>query len=92
MIKNGIQNTLNPFEAEFADNDLYCLATGKAVSQDIATDLTSIQSVGKQWMETFESECHQDPSRFEKQIRRKKSRTSPRTFQKEKQITRKPEA
>jgi len=35
------------------------MSTGIAVSEDIATDLTTVQTVGKQWIENFESKYHQ---------------------------------
>jgi hypothetical protein len=41
-IKQGILDTLNPFESKFADNDLYYFSTGKVVFKEIATALISI--------------------------------------------------
>ena len=43
---DGIVNTLNPFDAVYADENLYCLSTGKPTSPDIKTELLHCVETG----------------------------------------------
>lgn len=65
----GIQSTMNPFEMETDDN-LYSLSTGIKVSEDIKTDMLSIQEKGNDWHKEFLDGCLSDGARFEKAIPR----------------------
>ena len=69
---DGIVNTLNPFDASFADENLYCLSTGKSTSPDIKTELLHCVETGEKYCEEFRAQCFKDPTRFEKPIPRRK--------------------
>ena len=72
-LKKGIEDTLNPFsEAEQLGDKLYCISTGKAVNDDIKTNLLECSKMGQAWCEEFTAQCFADPSRFEKPLARRK--------------------
>ena len=62
---------MNPFELEVDDN-LYCLSTGKDVSNEIKIDLLNSIDIGKRWCQEFVDGCFNDAARFEKPIPRRK--------------------
>ena len=70
-IIKAIEDTLNPFQDNLLDK-LFCLTTGCAASSDVQTDLTSIVDSGTIWSDQFQDECKDDPSRFERPIKRRK--------------------
>ena len=65
-----IKDTLNPFS--LADDQLYCLTTGRAASNEVKNDLLQIAEKGAQWYHEFVNECKDNPERFEKPIKRHK--------------------
>ena len=71
---DGIVNTLNPFDAAFADENLYCLSTGKSTSPDIKTELLHCVETGEKYCEEFRAQCFKDPTIFEKPIPRRKAK------------------
>jgi len=62
---------MDPFELE-PDANLYCLTTGRNVSDDIRDDLLQCVEKGTEWCSEFTSGCFSDPGRFVKPIRRSK--------------------
>ena len=52
---DGIVNTLNPFDAAFADENLYCLSTVKSTSPDIKTELLHCVETGEKYCEEFKA-------------------------------------
>ena len=71
---HAIRTTMNPFEQE-PDNNLFCMATGKKVRDDIKEDLLNFEKKGDIWCKEFMTGCFSDPSRFEKPIPRRKVQT-----------------
>ena len=71
-IISNIENTLNQFDEKLNDGFLYCLSTGKAITQETAAKLLRCMDTGKQQCEKFKNECFADPTRFEKLISRHK--------------------
>ena len=64
---------MNSFSPEFENDDkLYCITTGKPVSDDIKNDLLNVFSIGAAWRKEFEDGCFSDGDRFEKPIPRRK--------------------
>lgn len=55
---------MNPFKIG-SDDNLYCLSTGKSVTNDIKSDLLHCQELGKQWCQEFEDGCRLGPARFQ---------------------------
>ena len=46
---------MNPFSPEFENDDkLYCITTGKPVSDEIKNDLLNVFSIGAAWRKEFE--------------------------------------
>ena len=68
---HAIKTRMNPFSLE-SDDNLYCLTTGKGVSDDIKQDLIHCSETGQKRCEEFTAACFEDPSRFEKPIPRRK--------------------
>lgn len=62
---DGIENTMNPFSIE-PDENLYCIATGVKVADDIKVDLLSFIDKGRMWHDEFVNGCFDNDSRFEK--------------------------
>ena len=52
QLQDTIQAHMNPFELEVDDN-LYCLSTGKDVSNEIKIDLLNSIDIGKRWCQEF---------------------------------------
>ena len=71
---SGIENTLNPFDETYQDENLFCLSTGKATSKIVKTELLHIIKTGRKECEQFKEECFVDPTRFDKAIKRRKIR------------------
>jgi hypothetical protein len=71
---DGVKNTMNPFTIHQDDPDvnLYCLTTGKQVSNDVRDDLLTCIETGDAWCKEFKDGCFEDGSRREKPIRRRK--------------------
>jgi hypothetical protein len=67
-IMNEIENTVNPFTVP-ADS-LYCLTTGKAVSESVKLDLIHSQTKGSHWHQEFVNDCKANAGRFKKPIKR----------------------
>lgn len=64
---------MNPFNPEFEkDDNLYCLTTGKPVSNEVKNDLLNVFSIGAGWRKDFEDGCFSNGDRFEKPIPRRK--------------------
>ena len=61
----------NPFN-DLQESKLFCLSTGKAASDETASQLTHCMELAKQCAEEFKSECFKNSLRFEKAIPRKK--------------------
>ena len=70
-IIEGVNNTMNPFTID-ADDGLFCLTTGVRVKDTIRDDLINCKCKGKEWFDEFVTGCFEDPSRFEKPIKRRK--------------------
>lgn len=68
-IMSEVEGTRNPFVA--SDDNLYCLSTGKAASDSVKNDLLVLQEKGSEWHQQFVTECKEDPTRFERPIKRK---------------------
>ena len=68
---HGIESRMNPFAIE-ADDDLYCLTTGKSITQDIKADLLHSEKIGNTWCQEYTEACFKDPANFEKPIQRRK--------------------
>ena len=71
----GIGATMNPFLADFRNDKLYCISTGKVVSDDIAESILATRKQGQQWYDEFSTGCFADSDRFEKPIPRRKVRS-----------------
>ena len=71
-IISGIEATLYPFEHSASSENLYCLTSGKAVSDPVKQDLIQCFQIGGTWCNQFQEECFADPGRFEKPIPRRK--------------------
>lgn len=67
----GIKSTMNPF-AQQADDNLYCLTSGKKLPDQIKEDVLSFITQGEAWATEFKEACFEDPLRFEKPIKRRK--------------------
>ena len=70
-LQECIKSRMDPFELQ-PDTNLYCLTTGKNVSDDIKCDLLQCVEKGTEWCTEFTSGCFSDPGRFEKPIPRRK--------------------
>ena len=69
-IMKQIENALNPFS--LADDQLYCLTTGRAASHEVNNNLLQIAENGAQWYHEFLNDCKDSPGRFEKPIKCRK--------------------
>ena len=68
----GIGATMDPFLADFRDDKLYCISTGKVISENVAGSILATQTQGQQWYDEFKTGCFADGDRFEKPIPRRK--------------------
>ena len=66
-LNDGIQTRMNPFTLG-ADENLYCLTTGKNVPDDIKNDLLNCTDHGNKWCEEFTNGCFNDATWFERPI------------------------
>ncbi|KAK7901342.1 hypothetical protein WMY93_018111 [Mugilogobius chulae] len=71
-VKETILNMMNPFFTELDPNHNYCITTGRALDPGIAKQLLHWLPMGKEWMDSFISECKTRPARFEERIKSKK--------------------
>ena len=62
----------NPFDDKLLKSKLYCLSTGRAESEQTASQLLHCMELGNKYAETFKAECFENPARFEKPIQRRK--------------------
>jgi len=69
-IMMGIQSTMNPFDEENWDENLYCLSTGKAASDSVKKELLHCTEIREKQCQKFRDECFATPARFEKPITR----------------------
>ncbi len=56
QLLEGITSTMNPFSMN-PDPNLYCITTGKKVSDDISNDLISVIQKGETWCDEFRQAC-----------------------------------
>ncbi|XP_031341089.1 uncharacterized protein LOC116169200 [Photinus pyralis] len=71
-IRNGIQNTLNPFDSRINKTKLFNLATGKAASGNTEDFLLNVLQIGEKARNDFLIECKNNNERFESPIKRQK--------------------
>ena len=55
-VVDGIVARMNPFDVE-GDTNIYCLTTGKSISDDIKQDLLSCKKKGEVWCDEFMAGC-----------------------------------
>jgi len=67
----GIKSTMNPFAQQSHDN-LYCITSGKKLPDRIKEDVLSFIDVGGRCASEFREACFEDPTRFEKPIKRQR--------------------
>ena len=67
-----IKNMRNPFDQKLEKNELYCLSTGRATSNETASELLHCLELGNKYTETFKAECFENSLRFVKPIARRK--------------------
>ncbi len=68
-----LEDTMNPFQDNLQDK-LYCLSTGRAASSEVQRDLTNLEERGGLMYQNFINECQEDPTRFERPVKKNKSR------------------
>jgi hypothetical protein len=72
-ISKMVETTMNPFvESLQEDSNLYCLADGKKMPDEVKEDLLNVFVMGDKWKDEFVQECLKDPARFERLLPRKK--------------------
>ncbi|GBP86801.1 hypothetical protein EVAR_99881_1 [Eumeta japonica] len=64
------EKNCNPFDPDLNKDDLYNIATGKSVSEDIADFLLNIEENGDELRKLFITECSEDGSRSDKPIKK----------------------
>ena len=68
-----IEHTIDPFSNHLIDDtNLYCIADGKKIEDNIKKQMLNVFVLGKEWKDEFVKECLDDPTRFEKPIKRRK--------------------
>lgn len=67
---NAIETSLNPFDENLNEEQLFHLTTGKAASPEICEFLTNTKTLGEKKMNEFIAECKADPDRFYKPIKK----------------------
>ena len=70
LIKS-LEDTMNPFQNNPEDK-LYCLSTGQAASNEVQSDLTNLEEKGVLLYQEFIKECQEDPTRFERPLKKRK--------------------
>ena len=69
----GSVSNMNPFaESLCEDTNLYCLADGKKMPDEVRNDMLNLFHLGNEWKNEFLEQCLKDPDRFEKPLRRRK--------------------
>ena len=72
-ISKMIETTMNPFaEVLLEDTNLYCLADGKKMPDDVKDDMLRLFVFGNKWKDEFLQECLKDPTRFKRPLQRRK--------------------
>ena len=74
-IKEGIMDTMNPFNKEIDPQYIFNIGSGKAASNATADFLLNCQKIGECAQEKFVKECIQDPTIFEEKIPCQKTST-----------------
>lgn len=67
-----LETNCNPFDPDLNKDELYNIATGKPVSEQIAEFLLNIEESGDALRKQFITECAVDGSRFDKPIKKNK--------------------
>ena len=70
-----VKATLNPFDENNDKKKLYNLATGKVVSSNTEEFMLNIKTNGENLRRNFIKECVENPSRFERPIKKQKMYT-----------------
>ena len=70
-----VKDTLNPFDENNDKEKLYDLTTGKVVRSNTEEFMLSIKTNGENLCKNFIKECVENPSRFEKPIKKQKMYT-----------------
>lgn len=65
-----IRDTMNPFDDNINPHELFNLSSGKATSLNTAEFLANVRTIGIQQRDDFLKECVDDPSRFDRAIKR----------------------
>ena len=73
-IVEKIKETYNPFKEELKDI-LFNISTGKVVSEAVKTCMLGLKDKGREYHKQFIDECIENPSRFEKSLKKVKSLT-----------------
>lgn len=60
----------NPFDLDLNNDNLYNIATGKAVSEDIVDFLLNIEENGDELGKLFITECAEEGSKFDKPLKK----------------------
>lgn len=63
---------MNPFTSDLKEAKLFCVATGRAVSEEVANDILNFEDTGARWCDEFLAVCKDNAECFEKPIRRRK--------------------
>ena len=72
-VMEHIKKLRNPFQiADSAPKILVNLNTGKAASQAVRDCLLNVSEKGRELHNNFISECQEDPSRFERPVKKQK--------------------
>ena len=67
----SLEDTVNPFQNN-PEGKLYCLSTGQAASNEVQSNLTNLEEKGVLLYQEFIKECQEDPTRFERPLRKRK--------------------
>ena len=60
-----IKTTMNPFgEILLEDDNLYCLADGKKIPDEVKDEMMRIFDFGNKWKDELLHECLKDPTRL----------------------------
>ena len=66
----AIERTMDPFSADLDKNELFNISSGRAVTHEISASLLKVREIGETARLGFIKECNEDPSKFEKPIKR----------------------